>query len=235
MADNEAEDSSSKEDKVEKGKSGLKEKLLSKPMLIKIGAALLVVLLSAGGYFFMAGAEEPPEAALTEDVSDEDTEQEEPDEENIDEDSDSTDEMIELDLPEGMADDVDDISSIEESVELSEVTEEELVEEENTAQEDEESAAVALKQKETEAELSKVFKKATELKSENSRLQQQINELKAAAKRKEAYADPAVKAEASKYIVNRHRTEYGSSPSLREKKQDPPPEPKWGEFNKITK
>lgn len=232
MAESDAKDSSSEEGKGEEEKLGLKQKLLSKPMLIKIGAGLLVVLLSAGGYFFMAVGEEPLTEEITEDGLEEDaSEQDRIDEEGIDENIIDT---IELDIPEELMDSADSIA-LEDSVlsDDEQIPTEEGIEFPEISIDDEDVSAET-KQKETEAELSKVSKKATKLQSENSRLQQKIKELKAAAERKEIYADPAAKAEASKYIVNR-RSEYGDYPSLREPQREPPPEPKWGEFNKISK
>ena len=81
--------------------------------------------------------------------------------------------------------------------------------------------------------MSKIFKKAKELQVENVRLKQQISELEALNDLEDK--DPALKLRASEYIINRHTKEESDYPLRREIKREPPPEPKWGEFNTISK
>ena len=241
MAENETEEplkeevSEASEDEVstDDGDLSLKQKLLAKPMLIKIGIGLVVVLLSAGGaFYFMSGSDEPSEdETVTEELEGIDS----LDVEESDEDATTE---IELDEPNEMDEDRDSTDSAEdlsgeEGIELPEIADEDsaIIEESTNAEASEKETEE--QKKNTEVELSKIFKKATELQEENARLKEQISELEALNNLEDK--DPTLKLRANQYIINRHTKEESDYPLRREIKREPPPEPKWGEFNTISK
>ena len=248
MAENETEEPSKEEvseasedeTSTEEGDLSLKQKLLAKPMLIKIGIGLVVVLLSAGGAFYFMSGDELPEDEIVADAVNEADSSETDDSEESDE------EAAEIELDDiGEADaETADIESDELSEEDgTEVLDEEGIElpsidEEGSSVTEEAASIDASKEegedkKSTEVELSKIFKKATELQEENARLKEQISELEALNNLEDK--DPALKLRANQYIINRHTKEESDYPLRREIKREPPPEPKWGEFNTIPK
>ena len=241
MAENETEEplkeevSEASEDEVstDEGDLSLKQKLLAKPMLIKIGIGLVVVLLSAGGaFYFMSGSDEPSEdETVTEELEGNDS----LDVEESDEDATTEielDEPNEMDEDRDLTDPAEDLSG-EEGIDLPEIADENsaIIEESTNAEASEKETEE--QKKNTEVELSKIFKKATELQEENARLKEQISELEALNNLEDK--DPTLKLRANQYIINRHTKEESDYPLRREIKREPPPEPKWGEFNTISK
>lgn len=241
MAENETEEPSKEEvseasedeTSTEEGDLSLKQKLLAKPMLIKIGIGLVVVLLSAGGaFYFMSGSDEPSEdETVTEELEGNDS----LDVEESDEDATTEielDEPNEMDEDRDLTDSAEDLSG-EEGIELPEIADENsaIIEESTNAEASEKETEE--QKKNTEVELSKIFKKATELQEENARLKEQISELEALNNLEDK--DPTLKLRANQYIINRHTKEESDYPLRREIKREPPPEPKWGEFNTISK
>ncbi len=199
----------------------LKQKLLSKPMLIKMGIGLVIVLLAVAGYVFFASGD----ASVEDEVTVEEGMPEQSDSLDIDNDAGENTIEIEVDTDEvaltepNQADVIDEVEEGEDSINIPEIS--------MDIEEDKEE------KKNTEVELSKIFKKATELQAENTRLKQQINELEALNNLEDK--DPALKLRASEYIINRHTKEESDYPLRREIKRESPPEPKWGEFNTISK
>lgn len=217
------------------GEQSLKQTLLSKPMLIKIGAGLVVVLLAAGGaFYFMAEEELPKDEIVTEDIGENNSLDTEESDENATElelndpsEKDATFEPVDTKL-----NDADDLSA-EESIDLPEIVADDSAIIEDPINIETSKEETEAQKKNTEVELSKIFKKATDLQEENNRLKAQISELEALNKLEDK--DPELKLRANQYIINRHTKEKSDYPLRREIKQEPPPEPKWGEFNTIPK
>lgn len=236
MAENETEEPSKEEvseasedeTSTEEGGLSLKQKLLSKPMLIKIGIGFVVVLLSTGGaFYFMSGDELPEDEIVTEDLEKTDAPETDDAEESGEEDT-----RIELDdISETDAEPVD--GELDGAGEEEAITLPDMADDDSSAASIDASKEGPEEQKDTEVELSKIFKKATELQEENARLKEQISELEALNNLEDE--DPTLKLRANQYIINRHTKEESDYPLRREIKREPPPEPKWGEFNTISK
>jgi len=201
------------------GESEEKKKRFSKPLLIKIGIGVTVLLLIAGGaYFFLMSDEEPIDEALTEELTD--TEAKSGAVAGIDDAVDALNPEGELLIGQGNATE----SAKEEGGET------------DVAKQGADASSSSPEELTNVQELAQIRDEIKALLEENSRLKKQVTgeEEPSSVEEKLSGEEDAKVDEPSKVKAVRNQysdiyQEEKGYPSVRKPKQEPVPEPKWGE------